>query len=300
MVPKGSRGLKLLLLIVDYNGFDHTVAMVESILRINIIPEIHIIDNGSLSEEQFRRHAFPEALKHKIQIFPLAENHGYFGAVAEHLKRIDPSDYDWIFISNNDIVFNDCQIFDRLDQIASASQFSVGVYCPKVLSGNTKENLNPYLKYEPSKHYYLKSKVVLSSYWLASIYEMLSELYHVILHKHFIHRIEESTVPEPIFAPHGAFIGLSRAFFAEGGYVESDNFLYFEEEILGYICKKVGVRVLYDPRVSVTHAGHASTGKKYSEWKHTTRKQSLGVFKRYLRFGSQQGEDYRFDHEKDV
>lgn len=76
--------------------------------------------------------------------------------------------------------------------------------------------------------------------------------------------------------------------------------MYFEEEILGYICKRIGVITLYDPRVSVMHAEHISTGKTYSEWKHRARKKSLGVLKRYLNFSNAQREEYLFDNEKIV
>lgn len=204
--------MKILLLIIDYNNIDMTVTMVDSIRHPNITPEIHIIDNGSLNHQKYRRYAFPDNLKHRIRICPLSDNAGYFGAVAKHLERVNPSAYDWIFISNNDIVFKDHRIFDYLTQIEDANPSPVGVYCPSVLSGSTGANQNPYLKREPSKLYHLKLKIMLSNFFIASLYETISDIYHMCLNKRFNKR-KEGSKPESIFAPHGSFIGLSRAFF---------------------------------------------------------------------------------------
>lgn len=253
--------------------------MLESATNLDICPDIIVIDN--CSDENLKINNLEKIyIRSKIRLIKLKCNYGYMGAVEQCVKDLNLELYDWIFIANPDLIFIDSDVFNYLNNFSENRHDRIGIYCPAVLTKNEKKNQNPYLRLKPKKFYYYKYRLITFSYLLAYAYELLSQKVVTInLKRNKIRNIRE---PIRIFAAHGSFFGLSNDFFKNGGFIESRNFLYFEEEIYGYICQKLELDVIYDPRTSVLHNEHTATGKKYNFLKHQIRKDSLSIFREYI------------------
>ena len=272
--------MKILLLIIHYNNIKSTLDTLSSIRNLNRVPEIHLIDNAPNDFDTLDHDKIKGILTERFKIINHDKNYGYFGAVAKHLSNIKHTSYDWIFISNNDMIYHDKYLFDYVDTAKKMWNNRIGVYCPAIVTKSMGINQNPYLKKCPNKFFYYKLKLLLSNYIAANFYEKLAAKLSYYFKAKYTQTNDNNCLKQ-IFAPHGSFLGISKEFFTMGGYIEYQNFLYFEEEILGLICSKIGLKVIYDPRVSVMHCEHQTTGKKYSKSKHQIRKKSFQTFKRY-------------------
>lgn len=276
--------MKVVILTVNVNAWEATKRMLMSANSLDVYPDIYVLDNKSDVTPEFSFKPKEYYYKGNSFLFKLDKRFGYFGAVSAFLSLKKDMFFDWLFISNNDLIFNDHYLFNYLKECSEMWQGSIGVYCPRIISTRTGLNQNPYLEKKPTLYYAYKYKLIASSYYIAKLYATMTRIKAEIKK---IPRAKEGEIqkkPRPIFAPHGSFIGFNNDFFSRGGYIESRNFLYFEEEILGFICDRIGVKVLYDPRVQVQHDQHLTTGN-YNKWIHNIRSESLRVLEEYIKQG---------------
>ena len=274
--------MKVVIFIVNYNSWEATKKMLVSANILNISPDIYVLDNNS---EPYPGFSFnpKEYYKGSSCLIRLDRNYGYFGAVSEFLSKMQNLTFDWLFIANSDLIFNDTYLFDYLDECSKVWKGSIGVYCPAVISNRTKLDQNPFLKEKPTIFYYYKYKIITACYPIVKVYVELSKLKTNLKKLRITQANRTASSPQIIFAPHGAFVGLYKDFFSKGGFIEHRNFLFHEEEILGYICDKINLKVIYDPRVSIKHEEHVTTGSRYSRQKHNIRKYSLSILKEYMK-----------------
>jgi GT2 family glycosyltransferase len=64
-----------------------------------------------------------------------------------------------------------------------------------------------------------------------------------------------------IYAPQGSCLVFSRRYFEQGGSLEYPAFLFGEEIFVAETVLRLGLQVVYDPRLRVWHDEHASTGR---------------------------------------
>lgn len=272
----------MLILIVNYNSWAATKRMLISANILRIKPNIYVLDNNSEIDTEEDAVDLKKLYRGNSYLIKLDRNYGYFGAVSEFLSRRKDLAFDWLFIANNDLIFNDSCLFDHLDECTRRWSDVVGAYCPAVISNRTMLDQNPFLRSKPGLAYYYKYKIITSSFYLAKMYALLARLKAKMRTLAAGRKRKVQAKPRTIFAAHGAFIGLSRLFFLRGGFIEHRNFLFHEEEILAIICDRIGLKIIYDPRVKILHYQHVTLGAAYTRFKHVTRKSSLNVFKQYL------------------
>jgi len=272
--------MKLVMAIVNYNSLSATKNMLLSANNLQIKPDIYVLDNGNTIDlsEKGKLGDYYTGL---LQVVNLPKNYGYFGAVSTFLSMHKGLYFDWLFIANSDLVFIDPCVFNYLEDYTNGSNMDVGIYCPSIISAKTKIDQNPFLWNKPSKYYFYKYKASTSSYYLAKTYNRLSDI-KTCLKKNMTNKRKTIKRAYEVFAPHGAFVGLNSIFFNRGGYIESRNFLYCEEEILGFICKRINLKVIYDARARVLHDEHIVTGSAYTKTKHAIRKKSFDILKEYI------------------
>jgi len=70
----------------------------------------------------------------------------------------------------------------------------------------------------------------------------------------------ESGEVEPIYAAHGSFLAFHRSYFERGGTLGHGAFLFGEEIFVAETARRLGLAVLFEPRVIVEHAEHSSMG----------------------------------------
>ncbi len=272
--------MNIIIAIVNYNSINATKRMLVSANILNIKPDIYILDNNSNTEIEvnFNPQEYYSGQSYYIR---LKKNHGYFGAISVFLSMIEGTPFDWLFIANSDLTFNDPALFDYLGVCMRSTDGTVGIYCPSILSNRTKLDQNPFLWKKPGKYYYYKYRFLASNYYVSKAYAILSRVKSSIRRL----KIQQDNInkkPKVIFAPHGAFIGINKEYFNQGGYLEYRNFLFNEEEILGFICDRINLKVIYDPRVEILHDEHVVTGSGYSKEKHANRVKSLNILKEYI------------------
>lgn len=270
--------MEILLLIVNYKTYSELEVMLQSMSNITTPIRTIVLDNQSNSDSLI----FELESKYQVQVIRYKENHGYVGAINEYIRTYNPQ-FDWLFISNSDIIFQDNNVFDIFVDTVEYNN-SIGMYAPSILDRKTNIELNPFRRSIFSKKEYMKLRILLSSYLLSRSYDYLYKIKNIIYKKLFKHNLFKHTnskIPYSVFAVHGCFFGVKREVIVSQG-IETNNFLYYEEEIFGFKCKRSGCIALHDPRVTLLHNSHASTGSKYTKITHNFRNESLRVLSGYL------------------
>ena len=269
--------MKIVILIVNYNSWDVVRSMLVSSNSLDILPEFYILDNNSNDPPGFDIESVSSNAQ--ITLVNFEYNYGYFGAAAEFLLRNPGIEFDWLFVANADLVFSDPCLFNYLEDFTRPYQ-SVGVYCPSIISEVTGQDQNPFLSSKPSLYYYYKYKIIYSHFIISKAYALLFSLKSKV--RRILLNTQTKKNVKSVFAPHGAFLGFSKHYFSNGGIIENRNFLFFEEEIVGFICEKIGLRVIYDPRVRIDHQEHIVTGSSLTIGKILIKKHSLSIVKEYF------------------
>ncbi|SRR5581483_10935160 len=188
-------------------------------------------------------------------------NLGYFGGANWAIERRQSSGHvaRWTIVSNADIRIADEQLFDKLDAICDL-EHSFGVVAPDVTSledGRTVHR-NPYMVKRPAPWQLRLLRWLFSSYGRYVLYERSTEL------RRLVRRFWSSSstpVRRPIYAPFGAFVALSDAFFHRGGTLRGSPFLFGEELFLAEISRRLGLAIIFEPQLTVTHNTHGAIRK---------------------------------------
>jgi len=219
---------------------------------------ILVVDNSPEPEDL----AVPASLRElpNTTVMTLGGNRGYFGAAAfalrEHLRHNDmPA---WVIVSNPDIRFPSDDVIEQMRELYRGS--APGVVAPSIRSTSSSADYNPYLKSRPGRlrmHFY---RWVFGTYPTHTLYQAISWAKNRILDGGVVAGGDSCAQPEAIYAPHGSFIALSRAYFEHGGSLDHGAFLFGEEIFVAETARRLGLTVLYDPRLELEHEGHISMG----------------------------------------
>ena len=265
--------MNICLVIITFNSNDALNNCLESLKKYNNI-DIVIVDNYP---ESNAIESLSEKFLNNLTYHHPKKNLGYSGGFKYGLERLD-KEYDFIVQSNADMVFTEIDFFEKM--MDSKKINKLGVYCPKILSTSSWANQNPYLLKEPSKLWKLK-------FFLINNFDLFFRINTYLSSKKNIPKKKKSNFTNrfnKIFAPHGSFICYSSNFFAKGAGVESRNFLYYEEEILGYECKEKNIDVIYDSENVIHHKEHTSTTNIDLRSKRLYKKQSFNILReRYFK-----------------
>lgn len=182
---------------------------------------------------------------------------------------------DFIVVMNNDVLIEDSEFLEKIQTVYNETHFDV--MGPDILAVKTGIHQNPmrlkaYSKEELEKivsqrekwlkhyrvHYieiYLKSKakkwVKRAIHWKSKSPDQLNPLY------------KEKRIENPVL--HGACLIFSKRFIQnEEVAFNPGTFLYMEEDILHYTCKKRKYKLLYDSSIKVSHLEDVSTNLEFN------------------------------------
>lgn len=176
------------------------------------------------------------------------DNPGYFGAIKRLMQQVDVNNYDYSIISNVDLMLEE-DFFQKLaDYICSED---TGWIAPQIWSNLEERDRNP----KVLNRYSLKKLQILRTFYQ---FPILDTLYTSTFYKK---KKYESHQAGQIYAGHGSFIILTRRFFELCGKIDYPVFLFCEEIYLAEMCRKAGLKVLYEPSLTVKDTEHASTGR---------------------------------------
>lgn len=185
-------------------------------------------------------------------IFEYHENLGYFGAIHQMMKETVPEKYEYVILSNVDVIVNKLAI-DRLCHTVFSDQ--IGWIAPQIFSLKEKRDLNPAIINRYSQN---KLKVLRLLYK----HPFLLWLYEKTLYKR--KKIKSNNVKitdKEIYAGHGSFIILTKEFIKKCGIINYPIFLYDEELYLAEECRSHKLKVIHEPSIIIEDIGKVSTGK---------------------------------------
>jgi GT2 family glycosyltransferase len=197
--------------------------------------------------------------------FARGNNLGY----AYAKERLDP---DFVIVMNNDVLVEDPAFLEKVRRIYSQTGFFV--LGPDIYACNADYHQNPmraegYTKKEV-KHIIATRKRWLAVYPLHFFYERLLSGTKMRIKKLIGRKSKPLTNPlarldrleDPVL--HGACYIFSKDFLkVRQEAFHSGTFLYFEEDILHYDCRKNGYPMVYDSSIRVTHLEDVSTNTAY-------------------------------------
>ena len=184
----------------------------------------------------------------ELEIIPIGENKGYFGAIKHLMEGCSPENYDYSIISNVDVLLSEA-FFSQLVSYKTSSD--IGWIAPRIYSRTLNMDFNPQAlqRYSCNKMKALK---------LLFKYPLLLRLKQKLLHQYREIKTHEAG---PVYAGHGSLIILTTAFFRQCGIIDYPIFLYGEEIYLAELCRRSQLKVMYAPQIEVFDIGKISTGQ---------------------------------------
>lgn len=272
------------LLTVNYKSEQSTLDLLASLERLNGFESLAvvIIDNCPGEEKSLRlRQA---STKHSnLQLLVSDNNRGYFGAAQFGLDHFLVQGHvlpEWIIVCNADVLVADQEFLSKL---CSHDCREVGVLAPRIRLRYSGDDQNPFMRQRPGRLSRAKLRLIYSNYLFALLWDWLSRAKKALKIRSGRHQADESAFRETIYAPHGAFLILSRRYFETGGYLDNELFLYGEELSVAEICRSLALPVTFEPQLCVWHDEHSTTGHAISRSSYKYQHKALKhVFTKYF------------------
>ena len=243
----------ILLLTVSYFGSAEVPALVDSLLAQEEQDwRCVIIDNSTDVDELATLRSIAE-VDGRLTVRAAPDNLGYLGAARWYAQNDGLEGADWVAVTNTDLVLTSTT---GLAELAAWSDPSVGVVAPRIISSWTGKDQNPYMSEKPSRTVALRRRAMLANVALAQGAVFLSAV------RQRLARPEPSAsqVTKDIYAPGGAIFFLSKHYFERGGTLEHELFLFGEEQFVAEECRRVELRVVYVPAITIQHTERKNIG----------------------------------------
>lgn len=250
--------VKIGLITVNYNSAEATARLLSDILRQDLTRCrlcVVVADNsaaaGDLAQvcEAFRDNA-------SILFLPFPSNPGYFGAAHQAFQQTwtgDPP--DWLIVANPDIRILQPGFFTRVAELPPTRGAIIG---PRIVSARTGLDQNPFHHRRPSNSRMNFVRFVLRVpllRWLLVVQSRFRSRLRACFRR--TARLPRSE-PLAIYAPHGSFVIFNREYFGLGADLNVGSFLYAEEIYVAESCRRLGMKVVWEPALEVLHEEHVS------------------------------------------
>jgi GT2 family glycosyltransferase len=243
------RQKKVLLVPVCYNAHDDLYRFLDSIEfsfnNANVNLQVYISDNSDSVLPKNKLSGYPFEVNYLKN-----ENVGYFPALWRVILNVEPTEYNFIAVSNVDLQLAP-DFFENLDRLEDHNS---GVIAPSILSKSTHFDQNPKVQRRPSILKILFLISVFALPWLLSFYVAAQSNKRSKAQEKY----QDGT---KMYAPHGAFMMFTRDFFTRGGKVNYPRFLFSEELFVAEQVRRIGLEVVYRPNLIVFDNEHGSTSQ---------------------------------------
>ena len=115
--------VKVSIITVNYNGYDDTCALIESIPLNDKSLEVIVVDNASRINEA-------EKISAKYPLVKTIRSEQNLGFAGGNNLGIKEASGDYLFFINNDTYLKDFNISALIDRLNSSSE--IGMVCPKI------------------------------------------------------------------------------------------------------------------------------------------------------------------------
>ena len=242
--------MRFLFVPVNYNSYDSLNAYIKAVgcaLKTTgdetIQVDIHVADNSSEPMEVDQLDGLTICVRHY-------DNPGYLSAALKTIYAADIPSYDYIIISNVDVLVDE-SFFASMKDIEVDKQ--TAWIAPAIFSESEKRDVNPKIQ----ERY---SKKRLQQLQLLFRFPLLYHLYTQTVYRKKV--ITATQKPQQdIYAGHGSFMIFTSAFFQKCPKMDYPVFLFCEELFLAEKVRSIGGKTTYCPSIKIHDKEHASTGK---------------------------------------
>jgi hypothetical protein len=166
-------------------------------------------------------------------------------------------------ICNNDIEIPDSGFASRLMLLDPEAY---PVIAPEIVSHTTGKLQNPMLDSPPTFRQRLRWRIYDLGFPIATAMLKVHRLFHDMTRARG--NPPRDLQERDIYAPHGACVILSSAFFDRGGSLDTSVPMFAEELTLAATTARLGMRVRYVPSLRVVHREHSTTGSHLTREKY--------------------------------
>ena len=245
-----------MVITVQYANPSDTSALLESIDALDDSTTCHVIVVDNSPDRPLDAKPAEKPYRMPVDVLVSPQNLYYWGGAAfaiDTIRRDAGKLPPWVIICNNDTTIDQADFLKRLADLDPAA---FPIIAPAVTSLASRRDQNPMLEKPPAYLQRLKWSIYDLAYPVARA--MLAA--HKALSPKNLKGNSDSRTRRRIYAPHGAFVILSSAFFARGGDLDTHVAMFAEELTLAETARALGLPVWYLPELRVTHAEHSTTG----------------------------------------
>lgn len=244
---------KIAIIAVNYNTYEslrqYLYSIEASLENVQVVVDIYIADNSS-QKELLDLSLF----KLNIEVIKLS-NLGYLGGAFYILNNlIDISDYDYIIISNVDLLLSK-DFFTSLQGVVLDK--NIAWIAPSIFSQEENRDRNPKIVYRYSKR---RLRILYYMYRIP----ILHWLYTKTLYRR--KRFSNISFPMDIYAGHGSFMIFTSKFLKGNLPMKYPVFLFGEELFFAELALRNNLKVRYIPEIKVLDKEHISTSKMKSSF----------------------------------
>ncbi|QIK51207.1 glycosyltransferase family 2 protein [Jeotgalibaca porci] len=238
------------IVILNYLNWFDTVECIDSLEKqTNQSFKIVIVDNAS-NNESFEKLSERYGYEDAIHLLQTEENLGFAKGNNTGIMYCKKElGLENILVINNDVIFTDENYIEKLTHMEIAKD--IGVIGTKII-GADGENQNP-VYFTPSKKAVFRefSIPLLRKYHLAGILD-IGRILKKMIKKNTQPSSTTSTGNRP-YILHGSVIFLTQNYLSQANGLYPETFLYYEEEILGLVCKKLHLKMIYSDEIEIYH-----------------------------------------------
>lgn len=248
--------MRIAIVCVSYNTYDHLRRFAHSLRdslggATGVDLKLVVVDNSTIVPDADVLRQIAELLPDSTYL--KSENVGYFPGFHRGFQTLAPSDYDYIAISNVDLVVAP-GFLAALRDLPRRPDDRIGMIAPSIISRTRGVDLNPKTLTRPRTASYRRNVFIFQHLLLARAYRGLSRLRAA--------RRKPQAAGTTCFAPHGSFMIFTRHYFEAGGRVDYPCFLFAEEDFVGEECRRIQASISYQPSAVIFDSDHASTGRE--------------------------------------
>lgn len=254
-------GMKITFVILHYLNFEETKACVDSIEALPTYGAdvtIVVVDNGSGNGSYERFLDLPE--KPHVHFLHNERNLGFANGMNTGYRYArEELGASAIALMNNDLVVKQRDFIEQLEMVAKRGYDVIG---PDIVTMKTHTHTNPQVPEPNYRKSYLKYAAIRAAYAvMPGIYERVRGASTTAGDARWDASAELSKHEHEQVQLHGACLIFANRFVREETEaLDGRTFLYHEEDLLFQYCMRKQYRILYTPKLKVTHAGGVSTG----------------------------------------
>ncbi|MFZ4454869.1 MAG: glycosyltransferase family 2 protein [Bacteroidales bacterium] len=217
------------IITVNYNGFDITCELIESLIALNFEGEIIVVDNGSREDEAVKvrsKYPFVNAIRSDLNLgFAGGNNLGIRAAKGKFL-----------FFLNNDTTLTEAIWTPLIERLISSPE--IGMVCPKIIFEYAPDTIQ-FAGYTPLHPVTLRNRMIGFNEKDQGQYQIAHEIPYAM----------------------GAAMMSSKEVIAKSGEMPECYFLYYEELDWSLRIREAGYTIWYEPAGRIFHKESAATGR---------------------------------------